>query len=129
MFGYVVYGGAFGRLDAQATLYEAERARALARHNELTVADLFDEPVVVAALERHRAVDERVEEHAQTPAVDFGAVVGKAVDDLGRRVERTAAKRVQQVVWAPVVAQSKIGQLFLDQNKKRIYLEEKFTSI
>ncbi len=51
----------------------------------------------VLSVEGQTSGDERVENDSERPDVDFGPVVLLPLEQLGRRVRRTAAKRVQLV--------------------------------
>lgn len=126
MFGNVVDWRSFSCFCAQAFLNESKSAGAFAWHNELTLGDLLDQTIVVAALKRHGSVDERVEENPEWPAVDLGTEVGKAVDDFGRGVEWRATERVQERVWRPVVAKTKIGKLLNTEMSIRITYKKKW---
>lgn len=60
VLGDIVDGSSLGCFCTQTFFNEAKSARSFARHYKLALGDLFHEPVIVAALERHRAIDERV---------------------------------------------------------------------
>ena len=45
------------------------------------------------------------------PTIDFGTVIGRAADDFGRGVERTAAERRQQPALVEDVGQTEIRNL------------------
>lgn len=62
----------------------------------VALGDLLDEPLEVAAVEGHRAVDEGVEQDAEGPAVHLGAVVRRAPHYLGGGVQGGAAERREQ---------------------------------
>jgi len=65
----------------------------------------------VLAIEGQRAADQRVEDDAQAPHVHLRPVVLLPLEQLGRRVWRRAAERVQLVAHHELVAEAEVGDL------------------
>lgn len=61
-------------------------------------ADLLDQLLVVLSVERHGSMDQRVQQDAQRPAVHLRSSVRPAVHNLRRRVQGTAAVRLQELI-------------------------------
>lgn len=85
--------------------------RGLAGLPVVSCAYLLDQGLVVLAVERHGAVNHRVQQHAQRPRVHLGPPVRPSVDDLWGSVERAAAKRLQVLVAVEKVGQAEIRDL------------------
>lgn len=66
---------------------------------------------MVLAVERHGAMDHRVQQHPQGPRVHLRAPVRPPVDDLRGGVERAAAERLQVLVAAVEVGQAEVCDL------------------
>lgn len=63
--------------------------------------------------EERKGEEAHVEDDAERPAVDFGAAVRLVVEQLGRRVERAAAERGEQLgppARAPVAVEVVVGR-------------------
>lgn len=74
-------------------------------------AYLLHQGLVVLSVERHGAVDHRVQQHTQRPRVDLGPPVRPPVDDLRGRVERAATEGLQILVTTVKVGQAEVCDL------------------
>lgn len=74
-------------------------------------ADLLDQRLVVLPIERHGAVDQRVQQHAQRPRVHLGAPVRPPVDDLRGGVQGAAAEGLQVIGAVVEVGQAEVCDL------------------
>ena len=114
-----------GRADKRTASLAAEREReAKVREEEKPLTrrqvrrqrvdaalDLLEQRRDALVVKRQRPAQQRVEDHAARPHVDLGPCVELAADDLGRRIVRRPARRLEEVAVAHEVAQAKVGDL------------------